>query len=160
MSSTGTRLFLVDTPGFDDTSKTDIDVLREIAAFLSETYKNKVLLTGIVYLHRISDNRLGGSGLRQMQMFRKLCGEKSMENIALVTTMWNTTSVTDGERREYELKTEEGFWKQMLNNGAALFRQNRGKESALEILNTSDPEKRSTYLRNPNRNGRQQQTIG
>ena len=128
------RVWLVDTPGFDDSTRSDTDVLRDIAAFLSETYRERILLTGIIYLHRISDNRLGGSGLRQMQMFRKLCGEQSMGNIALATTMWSTVNIDDGQRREDELIMQDGFWKRVLEQGASIFRQDRGKESAEEIV--------------------------
>lgn len=31
------RIMLIDTPGFDDTHKTDTEVLKSIAAFLGET---------------------------------------------------------------------------------------------------------------------------
>jgi len=34
----GRRVLLIDTPGFDDTSKSDTEVLRMIAAFLATTY--------------------------------------------------------------------------------------------------------------------------
>jgi len=33
----GRRVLLVDTPGFDDTYKTDVDILKLIAAFLATT---------------------------------------------------------------------------------------------------------------------------
>ena len=33
----GQRVMLVDTPGFDDTYRSDTDVLRSIAAFLGES---------------------------------------------------------------------------------------------------------------------------
>lgn len=33
----GRRVVLIDTPGFDDTAKSDTDVLRTIADFLAKT---------------------------------------------------------------------------------------------------------------------------
>ena len=33
----GRRLMLIDTPGFDDTSRSDTDILKMIAAFLATT---------------------------------------------------------------------------------------------------------------------------
>ena len=33
----GRRVILIDTPGFDDTNKSDTDVLKSIAAFLGES---------------------------------------------------------------------------------------------------------------------------
>jgi len=46
----GTKLFLVDTPGFDDTYKTDTEILREVAGWLTVAYQSKIELTGIIYL--------------------------------------------------------------------------------------------------------------
>ena len=68
----GRKFFLVDTPGYDDTYKSDTDILREIADWLGQVYQNRIKLTGIVYLHRISDVRIGGSGMKNLRMFRKL----------------------------------------------------------------------------------------
>ena len=33
----GRRVFLIDTPGFDDTNVSDADILKKIAAFLAVT---------------------------------------------------------------------------------------------------------------------------
>jgi len=33
----GRRAVLIDTPGFDDTTKSDTDILKKIAAFLAKT---------------------------------------------------------------------------------------------------------------------------
>ena len=54
MYSPNIRITLFDTPGLDDTMRSDTDVLEEIAAFLSHTYKQHVLLSGIIYFHRIT----------------------------------------------------------------------------------------------------------
>ena len=43
----GRRVFLIDTPGFDDTFRSDIDVLKDVAFFFSSTYKRDVALAGI-----------------------------------------------------------------------------------------------------------------
>jgi len=64
-------------PGFDDTSRSDTDVLKDVAFFLSQTYKHTVRLAGIIYLHRITDMRMAGSSLRNLTMFKKLCGDEA-----------------------------------------------------------------------------------
>lgn len=51
----GRRLFFINTPGFDDTYKSDTDILRKVANWLSQVYENKVQLTGIIYSHLILD---------------------------------------------------------------------------------------------------------
>ncbi|KAL4255627.1 hypothetical protein AB1N83_011959 [Pleurotus pulmonarius] len=52
------QIVLVDTPGFDDTNMSDTRVLNMVAEWLRETYNNQMKLAGIIYMHRISDNRM------------------------------------------------------------------------------------------------------
>ena len=59
----------IDTPGFDDTERTDADVLELIANFLRETYANGMLLTGIVLLQPVAGNRVQGSEKRRTRLF-------------------------------------------------------------------------------------------
>lgn len=67
-----TNVYLVDTPGFDDTNLSNTDVLREIATWLTGSCNNEVKLNGILYLHRITDPRMGGSAKKNLFMFKKL----------------------------------------------------------------------------------------
>lgn len=54
----GRIIYLIDTPGFDDTNRSDIETLRSISHYLSISYANRVSISGILYLHRVSDVRL------------------------------------------------------------------------------------------------------
>ncbi|KAI1748041.1 hypothetical protein F4782DRAFT_534760 [Xylaria castorea] len=131
----GASIYFVDTPGFDDTYKKDTDILREIAAFLNKTYERQTLLSGIIYLHRISDPRLGGSGMKNLRMFKKLVGEDGLANVVLATTMWSFLPDIDaGHRREAELTQRGNFWGHMIDNGSRVFRQDHGVESAKQIV--------------------------
>src|SRR5207249_2436104 len=100
-------LILIDTPGFDDTYKSDTEVLREIAGYLSVAYSNKVKLTGIIYLHRITDPRIQGSAMRNLRMFKKLCGSDSLGKVVLATTWWGKVDAEIGANREKELTDTE-----------------------------------------------------
>lgn len=130
----GRRLFLIDTPGFDDTYKSDTDILREVANWLSQAYENKVRLTGIVYLHRILDTRLGGSAMKNLRMFKKLCGESSLASVVLATTMWDDIDEDTGNKREQQLKTNPRFWAGMIGSGSTVFRHDRKLASAMGIV--------------------------
>ena len=131
----GTSVYFVDTPGFDNSHKTDIDVLKDVADYLNKSYENKILLSGIIYLHRISDTRVGGSGMRNLRMFRKLVGDDSLDNVVLATTMWSVVpDIEVGVRRESELTQGSEFWRHMISKGSRVFRQDRGVESAKEIV--------------------------
>ncbi|EYB25385.1 hypothetical protein FG05_30417 [Fusarium graminearum] len=106
----GDRLQAFDTPGFDDTNRQDSAVLRDIFAWLSKSYTEKILLNGILYLHRISDPRMQGSGKLSISLLRKLCGKDAFKNVVLVTTMWELVETDIGDRREKELEETEEFW--------------------------------------------------
>ncbi|KAF9267000.1 hypothetical protein L218DRAFT_941614 [Marasmius fiardii PR-910] len=45
----GRQVILIDTPGFDDTNKSDYDILKMIAAFLASTYEHGQKLAGVIY---------------------------------------------------------------------------------------------------------------
>lgn len=62
-------------------------MLRRVADWLNRTHQAKVKLAGIVYLHRINDTRLGGSAMKNLRMFKKLCGDDALSCVVLATTM-------------------------------------------------------------------------
>ncbi|KAI5988362.1 P-loop containing nucleoside triphosphate hydrolase protein [Pisolithus albus] len=128
------NIVLVDTPGFDDTFMTDVQVLQRIADWLNSTYKKNVKLSGILYLHRISDNRVAGTPLRNYKMFKELCGKDNFKNVILVTTMWDIVTAEVGSAREQELHAE--FWKAMIALGSTTHRFEGTSESAWRIINS------------------------
>ena len=83
----GTTVHLIDTPGFDDTRKSDTDVLKDIAGWLLVAYRDNIRLSGMVYLHSISETRMKGSHMTNLRMFQKLAGLKNMKHVILTTTM-------------------------------------------------------------------------
>ncbi|KAJ4997042.1 P-loop containing nucleoside triphosphate hydrolase protein [Colletotrichum sp. SAR 10_66] len=115
-----TNVYLVDTPGFDDTNLSDSDVLKEIATWMTGSYNNEVKLTGILYLHRITDPRMGGSARKNLFMFKKLCGPEALKHVVLVTTMWELVDEKTGLERQAELETTEDFWGYMLAKGSRI----------------------------------------
>lgn len=112
---------LVDTPGFDDTKRSDAEILEQIVQFLCTQYELGIPLKGIIYMHRITDNRMSGSAQRYFEMFMKLCGEQNLENVVLLTTMWGEIKDEGkGLQRERELRRE--FWTEMEKNGSTIRR--------------------------------------
>lgn len=141
------KIFFVDTPGFDDTYKSDTDILREIADWLSQAYGNDIKLTGIVYLHRILDVRVGGSAMKNLRMFKKLCGEDALPSVVLVTTWWNGVDAATGAQRETELATRDAFWAGLISKGSRMFRQDNGVFSARHIIDYLVNRKRPVTLK-------------
>ncbi|KAF2796478.1 hypothetical protein K505DRAFT_406338 [Melanomma pulvis-pyrius CBS 109.77] len=131
----GKKIYLVDTPGFDDSTRTDSEILREVALWLNAAHKSKLKLTGLILLHRIIDVRVGGSGVRNIKMFKKLCGDDTLASVVLATTMWDyNTNEEVGNEREAQLHREPLLWKPMIEQGSKVYRQNNGRKSAMLII--------------------------
>ncbi|KPI38425.1 uncharacterized protein AB675_12017 [Cyphellophora attinorum] len=126
--------YLVDTPGFDDTYRSDTEILQDVAGWLSKMKGGNLLLTGILYLHKISDNRMSGSSMKNLRSFKKLCGAKAMSQVVLATTMWGITDRTTAKRHESDLTTTKDYWGSMIANGSKVFRQDRNEVSGREII--------------------------
>jgi hypothetical protein len=71
----GTNFILIDTPGFNDTYRSDEEVFKTIADWLTDSFKAQEQLHGIIYLHRIDIPRVSGSAMRSMRMLELLCGQ-------------------------------------------------------------------------------------
>ncbi|TCD63736.1 hypothetical protein EIP91_004987 [Steccherinum ochraceum] len=132
--SGGRRVTLVDTPGFDDTNLSDTEVLTMIALFLSQAYENGRLLSGVIFLHRISDFRVSGVTRRNFGLFRNLCGDENLNHVVIATNMWGQVSQEVGEAREMELASEDMFFKPALAGGAQMVRHDSSLQSAHDIL--------------------------
>ncbi|KAK6506841.1 hypothetical protein TWF481_005301 [Arthrobotrys musiformis] len=121
----------VDTPGFSDTYLSDTEVLQMIADYLAVGYSKDMKLHGIIYLHPISENRMTHPATKNLEMFRKLTGEKNLKNVVLTTSMWDKVTDEEGARREKELK--EKFWKILLTFEAKTIKYHGTSESAREV---------------------------
>ena len=144
-------IVLVDTPGFDDTYKSDYEILQMISEWIKQVwvpywrptsfehnflvnrgYKN-ILLDGILYLHRITDNRMAGTPLRNLEVFEKICGPQAFTRVLMMTTMWDDLENEEmGELREEELKTR--YWYPMISQGSEAIRYFNSIDSAWKIL--------------------------
>ncbi|KUJ18934.1 uncharacterized protein LY89DRAFT_696320 [Mollisia scopiformis] len=132
--NSSTTVYLIDTPGFDDTSRSDTEVLQDLAAFLTRSYVQKVKLNGIIYLHRITDVRMQGSAKKNLMMFKKLCGKDALKNVILATTMWSLVDREKGAEREAQLLSTPEFWGWMKDQGSTVMRHSGDRRSAVEII--------------------------
>ena len=127
---------MVDSPGFDDGLVTDAGVLSRIATYVNTIFKLKKKLAGVLYLHDITKEKVGGVGLRNLRMLEQMIGEKSYDNCTLVTTKWGcSNNPQDEEEREKTLSGTEKYFGAMLQKGAKMMRFHpKTKESALKII--------------------------
>ena len=131
MKLDGQRLVLVDTPGFDDTFRTEADVLMQLATWLGSTYQAGYRLSGLLYLHPITQTRFGGSDRHSFEVFTKLVGH-ALSKILFVTTQWDLENSDRCYAREKELVTH--FWRPAIEAGSKTARFKGDHGSALAIL--------------------------
>jgi hypothetical protein len=125
---------LIDTPGFDDTDREDYDIFQAIVEWMENSYREGTRINGILYLHRITDRRMQGTTLRNLAMFRKICGEDCFKNVLLGTTCWDLVEPVIGAAREEELSNTPEFWGDMLKRGSQILRVYPNRTSNLKIL--------------------------
>jgi GTP-binding protein EngB required for normal cell division len=132
-----TNVTVVDCPGFNDTHKSDTEVLKTIAKILSSQYivRENVQLRGIIYFWDITRGRMEGSDVKALEIFSKLVGEKAFPHVVFVTTMWGRLTDRDKElafQREKQLRDD--FWGDMLARGSHATRFDGNKASAEGLL--------------------------
>ncbi len=101
---------------------------------MKESFEDGLRLSGIIYLHAISDSRMTHSSLQNLRMFRKLCGDSNLGNVILATTKWGITPPVDAYRRERELASENGFWGMMIAAGSRVRRFENSVASAQALV--------------------------
>ena len=131
----GRQVALLDTPGFDDTLKTDAQILQGVADFLALTYRKGMKLSGIIYLQRITDPRMNHGGQANLKLFRALCGDDPLRKVVLATTFWGVMNNKErAKEHEIELETDPDYWGDMMAKNARMTRFLDTKDSALEII--------------------------
>ncbi|KAF5002779.1 hypothetical protein FDECE_10524 [Fusarium decemcellulare] len=126
---------VVDTPGFNDTQRSEADILAEITDYLTAQHISGLPLRGILYLHKITDNRVTGASKTSLQVLEDLVGDDALKNVILVSTMWNMLRPQDRKRaaaREQELLDE--FWGPMIEKGSYITQFDGTPDSAYALV--------------------------
>ena len=89
-------------------------------------------LAGIVYLYDISENRMFGTSRKNLEMFRKLCGDDALKNVILATTKWADVTPEVGAKREKQLA--DMYWKEMIGYGSTVVRFSDSHLAACDII--------------------------
>lgn len=137
------QIFIIDTPGFDDSKRSDTDILQSIASCLADLREGLIFegqeidLSGIIYMHPINQMRMDGPGLKNLRMLLRLAGNDNMKNLTLVTSKWGTEDANKAEDRESELINNVKFWKEPIAKGATMKRFEDSRRSALEIFDAA-----------------------
>jgi hypothetical protein len=117
---------LIDTPGFNDRVRSDIEVFEEILKWF-RTMTPYCDLAGVLYVHDITQKRFNQSAKLNLDMLEALCGEKFFKNVTILTTMWSDVSdsaLEDAQIRQEEF--EQDAWKTLIDGDARVFSHRHG----------------------------------
>ena len=95
-------------------------------------YEAGSTLTGVIYIHRISDIWYTGISRQNFKMFRELCSDTTLKNVIIVTNMWGQVSSDIDEAHKNQLSSM--FFKPALNKGAWMARHNNTIQSTHSII--------------------------
>ncbi len=130
-----TKVAVVDCPGFDDSERSDTEILSIISELLTAQYHIGMKLWGIIFLQRITDVRFQGSAQGILSIFRQLVGDHALGNVVLVTTQWSRLTEKDTQAalaREQQLRGQ--YWRDMLDKNSMTMRFEDSKASAESII--------------------------
>lgn len=130
-----TKVAVVDCPGFDDTRRSDTEILNVISEMLTAQYQIGMKLWGIIFLHRITDIRFAASAQDALSLFRQLVGDEALRNVVLATSQWGRLTGDDMPAailREQQLRDQ--YWREMLDMNSMTTRFDGSKASAEGII--------------------------
>ena len=87
---------------------------------------------------------MGGSPLKNLQMFASMCGGDAMPRVILGTTMWGEVARGTEDRREGELRTT--FWADMISQGCRTARFRDSYDSAWDMIGKLPPVKEGVLI--------------
>lgn len=86
-------------------------------------------------MHNISILRVGGIAKSNFHIFRKICGDKSLKNVVIVTNQWSKLTEDEGMRRVAQLASMDDYFKAALEKKARMMHHTRDTvESVHEVI--------------------------
>ncbi|OAG24348.1 hypothetical protein CC77DRAFT_1091300 [Alternaria alternata] len=109
---------LIDTPGWDDTYRTDTDILTLIGDYVGRMFSAGQLLQGVILLQLVDGTRVYGTERRRNRLYERICGMDAYRNIVVATTMWSTVvdQAAADQRVQQRIESPE-FWDSMVQGG-------------------------------------------
>ncbi|KAL8822685.1 MAG: hypothetical protein Q9191_006585 [Dirinaria sp. TL-2023a] len=128
-----TDIVLLDTPGFDDTDVSDVEVLNSIGDFLQQTYNHKKLLTGVILLQPVTGNKIQGNETRRLRLFKKILGEEAYSHVIIATTMWSGLNDREAGVKQVDQRKDK-YWDDLIKGGASVVEHDNSGTTAIEII--------------------------
>jgi hypothetical protein len=121
-----------------------VEILEAIVTWMANKgYLEKYKLDGLIMLHPITMNRVGGTERRRTRLLQKILGEHAYKRIIIATTMWEDMKSEEAMQTRLEgRKAEGGVWGELVGKGTKIVQHQNNQASAhsiiRQIIKTSD----------------------
>jgi hypothetical protein len=121
-----------------------VQILEAIVKWMANRgYLQKYQLDGLIMLHPITMNRVGGTERRRTRLLQKVLGEHAYKRIIIATTMWEDMKSEEAMQTRLEgRKAEGGVWGELVGKGTKIVQHQNNQTSAhniiRQIIKTSD----------------------
>ena len=127
------RVVLTDAPGFDDTERSDIEILENIAEVTRGSYESGPLLTGVTPIQTVTRHEIQRNKNRRLWLFKKIRGEQACSHTVVATTLWSGLS-NEAEDESRVKQHKRRFWHDMIAGGAQVVRHGNNAAFAVRII--------------------------
>ncbi|EXJ74070.1 uncharacterized protein A1O5_02364 [Cladophialophora psammophila CBS 110553] len=125
--------WIIDTPGFTKTLRSDAEILRDIAGWLKRACLEGIQVTGILYFNSSPRGKSRPKRIDDLYLFIQLCGEQALRRVILVTDFGDKADATVEDTRQQELEHPQLF-ESVSINGSRIFRHTNGTATARQIV--------------------------
>ncbi|KAK1832961.1 GTPase IMAP family member 4 [Podospora conica] len=132
----GRQILLIDTPGFDDDDRSDVEILEDMGEWMSKQdffNKGATQLDGLILLHPVTMHRVGGSERRRTRLLQNLLGKAAYKRIVIATTMWERLRNEEDVAKGIEGRKTD-VWADLLDSGATYMKHYDSPDSAHRII--------------------------
>lgn len=135
------QIVLIDTPGFDDTQRSDVEILRDVAKWMTEQnlLKNQ-FVDALILFHPVTRDVVSGDEKRRTQLLKTLLGDDAYNRVTIATTMWSSLDPQYATELEAELTKknnrlgEDGVWGDFCKKGVTVEKHDNTSASAHDII--------------------------
>ncbi|KAK0731876.1 P-loop containing nucleoside triphosphate hydrolase protein [Lasiosphaeris hirsuta] len=136
------KVILIDTPGFDDSVRSDVEILKDIAKWLTrEGFMNNHPLDGLIFLHPATHTVVSGNERKRARLLEKILGEDAYNRVVIATTMWENLGPEDSA---HDQRLEGSVWNKFCEMGAQVTKHDNTKDSAHHIIRLIASKSRAT----------------
>ncbi|KAK4199321.1 GTP-binding protein A [Triangularia verruculosa] len=129
----GHNITLIDTPGFDDDGRNDLEIFEGIGRWLvKQGFAKNQPLDGVIILHPITHSSIGNMEKKRTRLLEKILGQDAYKRVVITTTMW--TAFRQGAFQNTWTTRQDQIWRNFMSNGAVLIKHDNTRDSAHGII--------------------------